>query len=107
MRLVYWSAVTFAGLTLVLVVANMVLLTRNQAAQAEVNQRQQFINQSLQLSRVNEALVRAVAAAAVNNSDDRLRDLLAQQGITIGAAPGPAAAPGAAPPAASPAKKGP
>ena len=79
----YWLTVGLSGLTLVLVVAYIILVQDNRSVQAEVNQRQQFINQSIQLGRINEALIRALAAAAVNNKDDKLRDLLAQSGITI------------------------
>ena len=82
---VYWVAVGLSGLTLLLVVAYIVLVQDNRTVQAQVNQRQQFINQSTQLSRVNEALIRALATAAISNKDDRLRDLLAQNGITINA----------------------
>src|SRR5437660_8901172 len=63
----------------------------NRTVQAEVNRRQQFINQSVQLGRINEVLIRALAAAAVSNKDDRLRDLLAEDGITIDAAGEPVA----------------
>ena len=92
----YWVTVGLSGVTLVLVVAYIVLAQDNRANQAEVNQRQQFINQSIQLGRINEALIRALAAAAVNNKDDKLRDLLAQNGITINpttGAPEPSRAP--------------
>ena len=82
----YWVTVGLSGLTLVLVVAYIILVQDNRSIQAEVNQRQQFINQSIQLGRINEALIRALAAAAVNNKDDKLRDLLAQSGVTINAA---------------------
>jgi hypothetical protein len=82
----YWVTVGLSGLTLVLVVAYIILVQDNRSVQAEVNQRQQFINQRIQLGRINEALIRALAAAAVNNKDDKLRDLLAQSGITINAA---------------------
>jgi hypothetical protein len=58
--------------------------------QRDVSQRQQFINQSAQLGRVNEALVRALAQAALKENDDRLRDLLSQNGITINVTPTPA-----------------
>jgi hypothetical protein len=68
-----------------LIVAYIVLVQDNRTVQAEVNRRQQFINQSIQLGRVNEALIRALAAAAVSNNDDKLRDLLAENGITINA----------------------
>ena len=65
---------------------------------------QQFINQSIQLGRVNDALIRALATMAVSNNDDKLRDLLAQSGITINpttGAPEREAAPAAAAPTAT------
>src|SRR5229473_8012414 len=82
----YRVLVALSGITLVLVVAYIILIQENRSVQAEVNQRQQFINQSIQLGRINETLIRNLAAAAVNNKDDRLRDLLTQNGITINAA---------------------
>ena len=91
-----------AGITLVLAVVYIVLVQENRSVQAEVNQRQQFINQSIQLGRINDALIRALAAEAVNNNDDKLRELLAQNGITINpttGAPERQATPAAAAPA--------
>jgi hypothetical protein len=82
----YWIAVGLSGLTLLLVVAYIVLVQDNRSVQLQVNQRQQFINQSIQLGRINETLIRALAAAAVSSKDDKLRDLLAQSGIAINAA---------------------
>ena len=79
----YRLLVVLSGITLVLVVVYIVLIQDNRSIQAEVNQRQQFINQSIQLGRINDTLVRAVAAAAVDSKNDKLRDLLAQNGFTI------------------------
>jgi hypothetical protein len=84
----YRVVVALSGITLLLVVAYIIVIQANRAVQAEVNQRQQFINQSIQFGRINEALIRNLAAAAVNNKDDRLRDLLAQSGFTINPATG-------------------
>jgi hypothetical protein len=95
-RWLYWITVGLSGLTLALVVAYIVLVQDNRSVQAEVSQRQQFINQSSQLGRINEALIRALASTAASNKDDRLRDLLAQNGITINAA-GEAAPSGSGP----------
>jgi hypothetical protein len=97
----YRVTVGLAGFALILVVAYIVLVQDNRSVQAEVNRRQQFINQSMQLARISEALMRALATAAVNDKDDKLRDLLAQNGITINAAGEPerAPTPAAAPPA--------
>jgi hypothetical protein len=81
----YWMTVGLSAAAGALVVAYIILVQDNRAVQAAVNRRQQFINQSTQLSRINEALIRALAAAAVSNKDDKLRDLLADNGITINA----------------------
>jgi hypothetical protein len=106
----YRLLVALSGITLILVVVYIVLIQDNRSVQAEINQRQQFINQSIQLGRINDALIRALAASAVSNKDDRLRDLLAQNGITINpttGAPERGAAPAtAAPAAAAPASEG-
>ena len=94
--------VALSGITLVLVIVYIFLVQENRSVQAEVNQRQQFINQSIQLGRINDALIRALAAAAVENNDDKLRELLAQNGIAINpttGAPEKQATPAAAPPA--------
>ena len=98
----YRLLVALSGITLALVVAYIVLIQDNRSVQAEVNQRQQFINQSIQLGRINDTLIRALAAAAVENNDDKLRELLAQNGIVINpttGAPEKQVAPAAAPPA--------
>ena len=92
--------VALSGITLILVVAYIVLVQDDHTMQAEVNQRQQFINQSIQLGRVNEALIRALAANA--GKDDKLRELLAQNGISINATTG-APERESAPPASAPA----
>jgi hypothetical protein len=93
----FWISTALAGLSVILVVSNGILFLVNQDAQAVINRRQQFINQSTQLGRLNEALVRALATTAANNKDDQLRDLLAQHGITFQInprQPGPAPASG-------------
>lgn len=96
----YRVIVGLSGFSLVFVVVYIILVQDNRSVQLEVNQRQQFINQSMQLGRINEALLRAIAAAAVRDNDDKLRDLLTQNGITINAAGEPV-------PASPPAEKSP
>ena len=97
--------VALSGITLVLVVVYIVLTQDYRSVQTEINQRQQFINQSIRLGRVNDALIHILATTAVSNNDDKLRDLLAQNGITINPATG-APEREAAPPAAAPAATG-
>ena len=98
----YRVMVGLSGFSLVLVVIYIILVQNNRSVQLEVNRRQQFINQSAHISRINEALIRALATAAVSNKDDKLRDLLTQHGITINAAGEPVPSTSVAPAETSP-----
>ena len=80
---VYRVILALSGITLILVVVYLVVSEQNRTVQAEINRRQQFINQSIQFGRVTEILVRTLASVAVSEKDDKLRELLAQNGITI------------------------
>jgi hypothetical protein len=102
---IYRVGLALSGLSLAVVVAYIVLVQNNRSVQLEVNQRQQFINQSMQLGRINDSLVRLIAATAVSKNDDKLRELLTQNGITINAAGEPEKAP-APPPSGSSAISG-
>ena len=72
---------------IVLVLVNVVLVVRNQGAQYEVNQRQQTINQGVQLARVSQYLIETIARSAVANKDDKLTQLLERHGIRINQSP--------------------
>lgn len=80
---ILWALSGLAGLGLVLVIINIVLFTGNRSIQAEVNTRQQFINQSLQLDRLNRDLIAALANLAARNNDEQLKNLLTSHGITL------------------------
>jgi ABC-type cobalamin transport system permease subunit len=95
---IYRVVVALSGITLILVVVYLVVGEQNRTVQAKINERQQFINQSLEFARINQALVRAMATVASNDKDDKLRAVLAQNGITINPKTGaPAAATGTGP----------
>jgi len=76
-----------ATLVAVLVITNMVLFEMNHGLQTEVNSRQQFIQQSIQLEALNREIVSAIANLSVRNKDDALRTVLTQHGITFAANP--------------------
>lgn len=99
----FWVTTAVAGLALLLVVINSTLIVTNQSNQAEVNGRQQFINQSIQLSRQSQELVNMLATAAVRNNNTAIRDVLVKNNINLPAASTPAAEPAA--PANPPLKK--
>jgi len=79
----HWTLVVLAAGALLLVAVNAWLNKDNRSVQAEVTRRQDFINQSVGISKIHETLVHSLAEAAVANNDGNLLDLLAQQGITV------------------------
>ncbi len=103
---VYRVTLALSGITLVLVVVYLVMSQQNRAVQAEVNQRQQFISQSIEFSRIDNALIQAIASNAVSGKDDKLRALLTQNGITINPVTGAPFEKAAAPVSAMPVQPG-
>ena len=95
-----WISIA-AGLALLLAIANIVVLELNRGLQAQVNARNQFIQQSIQLEALNREIIGALANLAVERNDDALKALLTQHGITFntaaGASRGPSTAPGTQP----------
>lgn len=79
----FWTLSALALLVLALVVANVFLSRSNTRLQQEVNERQLYIQQTLQLEGLYRDMVRALAELAVKNKDERLQALLASQGITL------------------------
>jgi len=71
------------AIALLLVLANIGLSLNNQQAQAEVNARQQYINQTVEISRLNNQIVQALANLSVQNNDASIRNLLESQGISF------------------------
>ena len=94
------AAAVMAGLSVAGVVLNTVLILGNQRAEAEVQARQQFINQSLQINQFNNALIQSLGTAAVSGKDAAIQGLLAEFGISVSANQPANAAPDAARPAA-------
>jgi hypothetical protein len=78
-----------AGLTFVLVVVNIVLSFGNQSIQAEVNERQQFITQSIQLESLSRQVIGVLANMAVKTNDQQLKSLLASSGVNLAPNPEP------------------
>lgn len=97
----YWILNTLAIVSLVLVLVNIVLYDRNRGLQADVSNRNLYIQKSLQLEGIYQPLLRTLADLSVRYDDAQLRALLAKQGITVNVTTPPAQAP--APPAQAPA----
>ena len=87
----YWILTALAAIGLVLALTNMAIFGQNRQAQAEINARAQYIQQSAQLEPLYREMVKALADLSVRNNDVQLRELLAKQGITVSANPASAA----------------
>ncbi len=82
-----------AALLLVLVLVGILLSLGNQSLRVEVSERQQFIAQSMQLEGLHREIITTLATAALKTNDEKLKGLLAAQGISFGAESGPVAKP--------------
>jgi len=80
---VFVASTALASLSLLMVLVNSWLILSNQSIRSDVGVRQQYINESIQLSRVNQELISALANAVGRNNNAAIRDLLAQNGITV------------------------
>ena len=92
----YQLLTAMGALALVLVILNGTLFTINRNAQAAINTRQQFIQQTVQLEGLYREIVKGLAELGVKNSDTQIIQMLAALGINVSANPPAAvAAPGA------------
>ena len=81
-KILYWMALAFSAIALVMLVTNVALIGGNRNLQAEVGQRQAMITNAVSLSQVNQGLVQALADTALKTGDKSIKELLAAQGIT-------------------------
>ena len=80
-----------AVLMLVLVLVNILMSLGNQSLRAAVNERQQFLAQSMQLEGLHREIITVLATVALKTNNDQLKSLLASQGINFGQPPPPPA----------------
>ncbi len=72
--------------------AGIGLSAGNRSLQGQINQRQQFLQQSVQLEALRNQLVRALAERAASSGDGALREMLARNGVRYTVTPPSAAA---------------
>jgi len=80
-----------AVLMLLLVLVNILISLGNQSLRLEVNERQQFLAQSMQLEGLHREIITVLATVALKTNNDQLKSLLASQGINLGQTPPPTA----------------
>lgn len=76
-----------AALILVLVLVDILLGLGNQSLRVEVSERQQFVAQSMQLEGLHREIITTLATVALKTNDEKLKALLASQGISFDPAP--------------------
>jgi len=79
----FWCLILVALAALTLTSLNIGLGSELRERQAEVVQRQQFINESNQLSQFNTQFIQALAQLAAQTNDESIRELLAANGVTF------------------------
>jgi hypothetical protein len=111
-NLQYLLLMALGALALVLVAFNIATAFANQGLRKEVGERQQYINQSVQLARFNNQLVQGLATLSAQTSDAQLKAVLNKHGVDFTvkpreqAASSPAAAPTEAPVTKAPVENG-
>ena len=81
-----------AVLVLLLVIVNILLMAGNQSLQLSVNERQQYIAETIQLEALNRQVIGVLAEMALKTNDGQLKELLAGVGVNL--SPTPAEPPG-------------
>ena len=76
-----------AVLVLILVLVNVLLTLGNQSLRLQLAERQQFMNQSIQMEGLYREIVGTLASVAVNRNDAELKSLLTSQGINVSGDP--------------------
>lgn len=71
------------ALALALVIVNATLFTINRSGQADLAQRQQFVQQTVPLEGMYREIVKALAEMALKGNDRQVLDMLAAQGINV------------------------
>jgi predicted Holliday junction resolvase-like endonuclease len=84
-----------AVLVLLLVIVNILLMAGNQSLQLSVNERQQYIAETIQLEALNRQVIGVLAEMALKTNDGQLKELLSGVGINLSPTP-------SQPPAANP-----
>ena len=92
-------------LSLVLVLANATLFSLNRESQAEITQRQQFVQQSVALEGLYREIVKALAELGARSNDRGILDILAAQGLNVTLSGAQAAPANPAPASSGPPRK--
>ena len=74
-------------MVLLLVIVNILLMAGNQSLQLSVNERQQYIAETIQLEALNRQVIGVLAEMALKTNDGQLKELLSGVGINLSPTP--------------------
>jgi hypothetical protein len=86
-RAQFWLASVLAALCLLTAGANVTLASLNRGLQGDIGQRQQYVQQSVQLEGLYREIIRALAELGARNNDGDVRTLLQKHGISYSVNP--------------------
>ena len=90
----FWTSTGLAALCLLAAGWTLSLSAMNRSLQADIGQRQQYVQQSVQLETLYREIIRALAELGARNNDQDVRAMLQRHGITYSVnAPAASAAP--------------
>ena len=79
----FWLLTIVSAACAALTAVNLVWYFDVSQQQAEVLARQQFINESVPLARVNTQIIQALANLSAQTNDTAIRDMLGRHGVTF------------------------
>ncbi|MBT8090600.1 MAG: hypothetical protein KJO01_10365 [Gammaproteobacteria bacterium] len=86
----FWTLAALGTLCALLTAFNFLLDADIRTLQTNVATRQQFINESVPLARVNSQIIQTLANMSAQSNDAAIRDMLARHGVTFSITePGP------------------
>lgn len=84
-KIQYAIACCLGGLSILLALLNGVLITTNQATQAELQQKQGFLQQTGQLEGIYTGIATSLAQLALKDNDRAVIDMLGNLGLKVSA----------------------
>src|SRR5262245_5250633 len=78
-----WLLTAVSAVTLILALVDTVMTSNVRELQADVAQRQKYLNQSVALGRLNTQIIQTLARLSAQSNDETIRLMLAKNGVTF------------------------
>lgn len=79
----FWILNFFGFLSCILVIVNISDSGDNKDLRQEIDKRQEFINKSIQLSRLNNEIIKSLAQLSISRDDHEISRILTSHGIVV------------------------